>query len=134
VVFVTEDDAQGGIDHVDAHRSVLLAIGPYVRKGIVSHRHSSMGSILKTVYELLGLGPLNLEDALAADLSNMFTLTPDLTPYTALPSDVGIFDPAKARLARPKNALQARDLLDCDDPKKIQAQFRQPGNMKSPTR
>ena len=76
-MFVTEDDAQGGVDHVDAHRSVLLAISPYIRKGIVSHRHSSMGSIQKTAYELLGLGPLNLEDRLAADLSDMFAATPD---------------------------------------------------------
>jgi hypothetical protein len=123
-VFVTEDDAQGGVDHIDAHRSVLLAIGPYVRKGFVSHRHSSMASILKTTYELLGLGPLNLEDALSADLSDMFTTTPDMTPFTAVAADPRIFDPAKARLARPKNAAEARKLLDCDDPKEIEAEFR----------
>ena len=64
-IFVTEDDAQGGVDHVDAHRSVLLVISPWVRQGYVSHRYSSMPSIQKTMYELLGLGPLNLEDALA---------------------------------------------------------------------
>jgi hypothetical protein len=123
-IFVTEDDAQGGVDHVDAHRSVLLAISPYTRKGVVSHRHSSMASIQKTTYELLGLGPLNLEDRLSADLSDMFTSAPDLTPYTAVAADPRIFDPAKARVARPKNAEQARELLDCDDPKEIDAEFR----------
>ncbi len=123
-IFVTEDDAQGGVDHVDAHRSVLLAISPYIRKGVVSHRRSSMASIQKTTYELLGLGPLNLEDRLSADLSDMFTATPDLAPYAAVPADPRIFDPAKARLARPKNAEQARELLDCDDPKEIDAEFR----------
>jgi YVTN family beta-propeller protein len=122
-IFVTEDDAQGGVDHVDAHRSVLLAMSPYIRKGVVSHRHSSMGSIQKTAYELLGLGPLNLEDRLAADLSDMFTATPDFTPYAAVASDPRVFDPAKARIARPKNAEQARELLDCDDPKEIEAEF-----------
>ena len=123
-VFVTEDDAQGGVDHIDAHRSVLLAMSPYIRKGTISHRHSSMTSIEKTAYELLGVGPLNLEDRLSADLSDLFTTTPDLTPYATLPADARAFDPARARLARPKNAQQARELLDCDDPKEIEAEFR----------
>jgi YVTN family beta-propeller protein len=123
-VFVTEDDAQDGVDHVDAHRSVLLAMSPYIRKGYISHRHSSMASIQKTTYELLGAGSLNLEDRLSADLSDLFSTTPDLTPYSVVPADMRVFDPAKARLARPKNAQQARELLDCDDPKEIEAEFR----------
>jgi len=123
-VFVTEDDAQGGVDHIDAHRSVLLAMSPYIRRGYISHRHSSMASIQKTTYELLGVGPLNLEDRLSADLSDFFMTTPDLAPYAALPADARVFDPAKARLARPKNAQQAKELLDCDDPKEIEAEFR----------
>ncbi len=118
-ILVVEDDAQGGVDHVDAHRSVMLAISPYVRPGFLSHRHTSMGSLQKTAYALLGLGPLNLEDALAADLGDMFQGTPDLRPYDAVPADPRVFDPAKARLARPKNAAEARALLDCDDPKEI---------------
>jgi hypothetical protein len=58
---------------VDAYRSPILVISPYVRRGFVSHRHSSMASVQKTIYELLGVGPLNLEDALASDVSDMFT-------------------------------------------------------------
>jgi hypothetical protein len=50
--------------------------------------------------------------------------TPDPAPYAALPADARVFDPAKARLARPKNAQQAKELLDCDDPKEIEAEFR----------
>lgn len=123
-VFVSEDDAQGGVDHVDAHRSVLLVASPYSRRGAVSHRHTSMGSILKTAYELLGLGPLNLEDRLAPDLSDMFTTAPDTTPFTAVASDPLVFDPKKARIARPKNAEQARELLDMDDPVEIAAEAR----------
>jgi YVTN family beta-propeller protein len=122
-VFVTEDDAQGGVDHVDAHRSVLLAMSPYIRNGAISHRRSSMVSIQKTMYELLGLGPLNLEDALSADLGDMFTQEPDFTPFTVVPSDYRIFDPAKARLARPKTAAEARALLDCDDSREIAKEF-----------
>ncbi len=120
-LLVAEDDAQGNVDHVDAHRSVMLAISPWVKPGMVSHRHVSMGSLQKTAYELLGLGPLNLEDALAADLGDMFTTTPDLRPFTALPEDKRIFDPARARLARPRNAEQARELQDMDDPEEIEA-------------
>jgi hypothetical protein len=120
---VTEDDPQSGRDHVDAHRSILLVMSPYARKGYISHRYSSMGSIQKTIYELLGLGPLNLEDALAADLSDMFTSEPDLVPYTALPADPRVFDPALARIARPKTAKEKADLSDIDDSQKIRKDF-----------
>ena len=122
--LVTEDDPQSGTDHVDAHRSILLAMGPNVRTGYLSHRHSSMGSIQKTIYELLGLGALNLEDALAADLSDMFTREPNPAPYSTLPSDPRIFDPAKARIARPKGAREKADLTDIDDSQKIRKQFK----------
>jgi YVTN family beta-propeller protein len=122
-VFVTEDDPQSGVDHVDAHRSILLVMGPWVRGGFLSHRHSSMGSIQKTIYELLGIGPLNLEDALAADLSDMFTDKPNISPYTALPVDPRVFVPSNARIARPKTAKQKADLSDIDDSQKIRKSF-----------
>jgi YVTN family beta-propeller protein len=125
-VFVTEDDPQSGVDHVDAHRSVLLVMSPYARSGFLSHRHSSMGSIQRTIYELLGLGSLNLEDALASDLSDMFTTEPNLTPYTSLPSDPRVFDPARARIARPKTAKEKADLADIDDSQKIRKNFQKP--------
>ncbi len=122
-VFVTEDDPQSGRDHVDAHRSILLVMSPYAGKGYISHRHSSMGSIQKTIYQLLGLGPLNLEDALAADLSDMFTSEPNLEPYTVLPPDLRVFDPARARIAKPKTAKEKADLSDIDDSQKIRKTF-----------
>jgi YVTN family beta-propeller protein len=96
-VFVTEDDAQSGVDHVDAHRSVLMLISPYARRGYVSHRHSSTSSIFRTIYRLFGLPSLNLCDALASDLSDMFGDTADLAPYQALPVDKRIFDSARTR-------------------------------------
>ena len=123
-IFVAEDDAQGGVDHVDAHRSVMLAISPWIKPGTLSHRHISMGSLQKTAYELLGVGPLNLEDALAGDMSDMFAATPDLRPYAALPADPRTFDPSRARLARPKSKEQARELLDMDDPEEMAAAAR----------
>jgi hypothetical protein len=135
-VFVTEDDPQSGVDHVDAHRSVLLVMSPYVRSGFLSHRHSSMGSIQRTIYDLLGLGSLNLEDALASNLGDMFTTEPNLTPYTALPTDLRVFDPARARIARPKTAKEKPDLADIDDSQKIRKNFQKrqaPKSEQSPT-
>ena len=122
-VFVTEDDAQDGLDHVDAHRSVLLVASPYVKPGYISHQHSDMSSIEKTIYEMLGLGPLNLEDALAADLGDMFSPQPHLAAYTTRPSDPRVFDPRRARFARPKNAAEAAALRDCDDSREIAREF-----------
>ena len=124
-VFVIEDDAQGGVDHVDAHRSPVLVMSPYVRSGFISHRHCSMPSVQKTIYELLGVGSLNLEDALAADMSDMFNTNADVSPYTAKASDTRIFDPARARFARPKNKAETAALRDMDDPVVIQGEFHQ---------
>ncbi|MFA6482550.1 MAG: bifunctional YncE family protein/alkaline phosphatase family protein [Bacteroidales bacterium] len=95
-IVITEDDAQGGADHVDAHRSVLMVISPYARKNYVSHTHTSFGSIFKTFWNILGVPYLNQYDAGATDLSDLFTKTPDFTPYQAIPVDIRIFDPAKA--------------------------------------
>jgi YVTN family beta-propeller protein len=125
-IFVIEDDAQDGRDHVDAHRSPVLVMSPYVRRGFVSHRHCSMPSVQKTIYELLGLGPLNLEDALAADMSDMFSDNADLAPFTSQPSDTRVFDPAHALFAKPKTKEEARRLREVDNPRVIQDEFRKP--------
>ena len=132
-IFVIEDDAQSGVDHVDAHRSVLLVISPWVREGYISHIATSTVSAQKTIYQLLGLGTLNLEDALSARLSDVFTTQPDFTPYDTLPSALRVFDPAKARIARPRSAEQARELLDCDDVGEIQHQFNRSSSHKRST-
>jgi len=96
LIVITEDDAQGGVDHIDAHRSVLMLISPWVKKDFVSHVHYSFGSIFKTFWNILGLPYLNQYDAGATDLADFFTDTPDYTPYIALPVDIRIFDPQKA--------------------------------------
>jgi YVTN family beta-propeller protein len=95
-IIITEDDAQNGVDHIDAHRSVLMVISPYARKNYVSRVHYSFGSLFKTFWNILGLPFLNQYDAGATDLSDMFTGVPDFTPYTAIPADSRIFDPQKA--------------------------------------
>jgi YVTN family beta-propeller protein len=96
-VFITEDDAQGGVDHIDAQRTVLLAAGPWVKKNYVTHTNSSFPGLLKTIFRLLGLPALNLFDAAAADLSDMFAARPDPAPYRKLPVDKRLFDPATAK-------------------------------------
>jgi DNA-binding beta-propeller fold protein YncE len=93
-IFVTEDDAQSGTDHVDAHRSLLLVISPYSHRG-VSHVHTSIASILKTFDLIFGLPYINQYDAAATDLSDSFAEHPDFTPYEALTPDLRVFDPSK---------------------------------------
>ncbi len=94
-IVVTEDDAQDGQDHVDAHRSLLMVISPWAKKNHVSHTHTSFGSIFKTFWNILGTPYLNQYDAAAADLSDFFTNQPDFTPYSALPVDPRVLDPQK---------------------------------------
>jgi YVTN family beta-propeller protein len=96
-VFVTEDDAQGGVDHVDAQRTVLMAAGPWVKHGYVSHRNTSFPGLLKTIFRLLGLPPLNLYDAAATDLSDVFTDKAETGGYKVLPEDQRIFNPATVK-------------------------------------
>jgi hypothetical protein len=96
LVIVTEDDPQGGVDHVDAHRSILLMAGPYVRRNHVSHVHANFGSILKMIYNILGVPYVNQYDVTASDLADFFTANPDHTPYTLEFPDNRIFDPNKA--------------------------------------
>ncbi len=95
-VFITEDDAQGGVDHIDAHRTVLLCAGPWFKKNYVSHTNTSFPGLLKTIFRLLGVPPLNLFDGTASDLSDCFASRPDPARYKALPEDKRIFDPATA--------------------------------------
>lgn len=121
-LFVTEDDAQDGVDHVDAHRSVLLIASPWVKPGSVSHSHTSMGSITRTIDELLGLGPLNLEDALAGEIGGVWDDHPHLEPFATQASDPRIFIAARARFARPKTKKEAAELRDVDDADEIREQ------------
>ena len=120
-IFITEDDAQGGVDHIDAHRSILMVISPYSKKDYVSKVHYSFGSIFKTFWNILGIPYLNQYDAGATDLSDMFTGAPDNKPYNALAPDIRIFDPQKALTPIDENfdwsALDKSPILD--DPKEM---------------
>ncbi len=82
LVIITEDDPQGGVDHVDAHRSILMMAGPYVKHGYVSHTHANFGAILRTIYNILNVPYVNQFDVTASLLTDFFTSKPDYTPYT----------------------------------------------------
>ncbi|MGD8319414.1 MAG: beta-propeller fold lactonase family protein [Gemmatimonadota bacterium] len=83
VVFVLEDDAQNGPDHVDSHRSVFLAISPWTQRG-VHHRWTNTTDVVATMTEILGLGSLSQFDFYGRPLRNVWAETPDTAPYTAL--------------------------------------------------
>ena len=95
-IVITEDDAQNGVDHIDAHRSVLMVISPYTKRNYVSSIHYSFGSIFKTFWNVLGIPYLNQYDAAANDFADFFTSKPDFTPYNAISVDARIFNPTKA--------------------------------------
>lgn len=85
VVFVVEDDPQSGADHIDSHRTVCLAIGPYIKRGYVSSIQYSFPSFFKTFELILGIDSLYQTDLRAAPMLDVFTTTPDFTPYKAEP-------------------------------------------------
>ncbi len=92
-IFVVEDDAQDGADHVDAHRAPALVISPYVKHGgSVVHTHYDQVSLIRTMELILGLKPLSLFDANATPMYDVFTETPDLTAYTAIQPEKNLLD------------------------------------------
>ena len=125
-ILVTEDDAGGEPDHVDAQRSVLLAISPWVKRGYVSHRHTTIVSMHRTLYQIFGLPPLNMFDALANDFSDCFTTQPDYTPYRYLPVDPRIFDPEKVKDPNDPDYRKARaqPSVILDDPEEMEKTLR----------
>ena len=118
-IFVTQDDSGGEPDHIDAQRSVLLAISPWIKRGYVSHRLTTIVSMHRTLYEIFGLPPLNLFDGLANDFADCFTTTPDFRPYQCRPVDRRVFDPEKAKDPKDPDYGAARRLptvrMDDDD-------------------
>jgi len=82
-IFVVEDDAQNGPDHVDAHRTIAYAISPYSRRGAVDSTMYSTASMLRTIELILGLRPMSQFDAAAAPMFGSFQPNPDTRPYRA---------------------------------------------------
>ncbi|WP_338256836.1 beta-propeller fold lactonase family protein [Dictyobacter halimunensis] len=91
-VFVTEDDAQNGPDHVDAHRTESLAISPYTSRtqSATDHTLYDTAAMVRTMELILGLHPLSQYDANAVPMWRSFTNKPNLAPYTALPESIPV--------------------------------------------
>jgi YVTN family beta-propeller protein len=83
VVFVLEDDAQNGADHVDSHRSPMFVISAYSRPGVV-HRFANTTDVLRTIEEILGLQSMSQYDYFGRPLRDIWAESPDLRPYAAL--------------------------------------------------
>jgi DNA-binding beta-propeller fold protein YncE len=107
-IFVLEDDAQNGPDHVDAHRSGALIVSPYTRRAAVDSTMYSTSSMLRTIELILGLKPMTQFDAAATPMFNAFQAAPDLTAFAALPPNVDLQE-RNARLAWGSDASKKMD-------------------------
>ncbi len=88
VIFVVEDDSQSGWDHVSAYRTVALVISPYSRLRNTNHTYYTQPSMVRTIEQILGLPPMNIQDAIAPTMDNCFGSAPDHTPYKAIPNKI----------------------------------------------
>ena len=117
VVFVVEDDAQNGPDHVDSHRSPVLIISPYSRAGVV-HRFANTTDVIRTIEEILGLDALSQFDYYGRPLRDIWSATPDLTPWKVLTPkvDLNAKNPANTRGASEsaKLDLEIEDVAEED--------------------
>jgi DNA-binding beta-propeller fold protein YncE len=89
-VFIVEDDAQSGPDHVDSHRSVALVASPFARRGYVDHTFYSTSGMLRSMELILGLPPMSTYDAAATPMFNAFQSTPDLSTYKRITPNVAL--------------------------------------------
>jgi hypothetical protein len=90
VVFILEDDAQNGPDHVDAHRSPAYLVGPYVKRNFVDHTMYTTSGMLRTMELILGLPPMTQYDAAATPMWRSFTSKPDFTVFNHLPANINL--------------------------------------------
>jgi YVTN family beta-propeller protein len=90
VVFVVEDDAQNGADHVDAHRSTTYVAGGFVKRSFVDHTMYSTSSLLRTIELILGISPMSQYDAAAQSMWRCFSSTPNLAPFQSVPAQIDI--------------------------------------------
>jgi hypothetical protein len=89
-IFILEDDAQNGPDHVDAHRSPAFVISPFTRRGAVDSTLYTTSGMLRTMELILGLPPMSQYDAAATPMYNAFQATPVLTPYALRPARIDV--------------------------------------------
>ena len=105
VIFVVEDDSQSGWDHVSAYRTVALVISPYSRLSKTVHTYYTQPSMVRTIEQILGMQPMNIQDAIANPMTTCFESLPDKTPYKAVPNKIPLDEMNKPLLSLSGNAL-----------------------------
>ncbi len=105
LILVVEDDAQNGLDHVDGHRTVALAIGPNIRRGAVDSNFYDHTSMVRTIEDIFRIPPHTRYDASARAMSSVFTPEADLTPYQRLIPKIALDE-----MNPPLKALDGRQL------------------------
>ena len=105
LILVVEDDAQDGLDHVDGHRTVALAIGPYIRRKAVDSNHYNFSSMLRTIQEIFRIPPRTRFLKSARAMTSVFTAQAEVAPYQCLPAKVALDE-----MNPPLKALNGRKL------------------------
>ena len=118
-IFVIEDDAQDGPDHVDGHRTVGYVVSPYIRRGGADHTLYSTASMVRTMELMLGLPPMSQHDRHATSMVASFTTQPDLAPFTHLDAriDLTARNPKTGQLADASLLLDFSHYDLCDPDK-----------------
>jgi len=116
-IFVIEDDAQNGPDHVDSHRSPMLAISPYTRRGIIDSTMYNQSSILRTMELILGMRPMTQFDAAGHPLTAAFAKTANTAPYVAAPPRISLTEknPPRSNTAARSQRMDFEEADRIDD-------------------
>ncbi|MDQ1474309.1 MAG: hypothetical protein QOJ99_5789 [Bryobacterales bacterium] len=119
LVLVVEDDAQNGLDHVDGHRTVALAIGPHIRHGVVDSNFYNHSSMIRTIQDIFRIPPQTRFVAAARPMTSLFMAGTDTKTYTARKPNVAFDEmnpPLKALQGRPRWAAQQSLTMNWHDP------------------
>ncbi len=118
-IFVIEDDAQNGPDHVDSHRAPAWVISPYTHRGAVDSAMYNQTSVLRTMELIIGVRPLTQFDAAARPMFGSFTRQPDTRPFAVIPPKISLTDRNPARgpgaAASAQMDFSDADLVDDDE-------------------
>ena len=119
-IFVIQDDAQSGADHVDCHRTVGLVISPLIRRGMVDHTHYTTSSMIRTMGLMLGLPPVSQYDAVAMPMLAMFSPNATVGAYTHIDPKINVneMNPAAGSLAERSKKLDF-SAIDRADPQEL---------------
>lgn len=119
LILIVEDDAQDGLDHVDGHRTVALAVSPYTKRRSIDSTFYSQVSMVKTIEMIFGVRPMSIFDLIANDMRASFQSTPDITPYQAIEPKQSIYErnpSLNALSGQPKLDAIASSKMDWKEP------------------